>query len=336
METKTALITGITGQDGYYLSRLLLKKGYEVHGIVRRITRESVEASGADESVNVTVHYGDVRDFNTIERIIQHVKPDELYHLASQSDVMYSFMRPDETYHTNIDGTLHVLNALRSHSNTRMYFAGTSEMFGQPKTKPQNETYPMFPRSPYAISKLAGFHSCRVYRDSYHTFISNGILFNHESPRRGPNFVTRKITLGIANYLKTGQPFSLGNIEAKKDWGYAEDYVEGMWMMLQHTTPDDFVLGTMEQHTVKEFLMVALSEAKIQAVEVSDSTGVTEIVEDGVGRPIVIIDRNLYRPLEADNYMGDYTKANQLLGWQPKTRFKDLVHTMVVHDIEKT
>lgn len=327
METKKALITGITGQDGRLLTKLLLSKGYEVTGIVRKVV-------GRDNSVipdGVEIIYADITDFHSLSRQldIPGFIFDEVYHLAAQSDVAYSFEHPKETYDVNIGGTLNLLNALNNPG--RIYFAGTSELYGQPTTKPQNEEYPMRPRSPYAVSKLSGYWTCRNYREAYRDYISCGILFNHESEIRGPNFVTRKISLSIARYLRDGTPFRLGNLDARKDWGYAPDYVEGMWMMLQQDEPGDYVLATNEQHTVREFLNTALSVANIDYYVFAD--GGDPVYMDSHGRPIVTVDWQLYRPSEADNYQGDYSKAERVMGWKPRTRFEDLVRIMVENDI---
>lgn len=260
-------------------------------------------------------------------------KFDEIYHLASQSDVAYSFSYPDETYDININGTLNLLNAVRDYSpNSRVYFAGSSEMFGQPKHTPQNEEYPMRPRSPYGVSKLSGYWSSKVYREAYGLFIACGILYNHESEIRGPNFVTRKISIGIAQYLKTGQPFSLGNIQARKDWGYAPDYVKGMWMMMQRDEPDDFVMGTGEMHTVREFLEESLKVADID-FKFKDRGDFVGYYDNVRGKWFVTVSKELYRPSEADNYLADITKARNILGWEPTTDFRTLVEKMVVNDI---
>lgn len=334
METKRALITGITGQDGKYLADLLLKKGYQVFGLVRR--RAGGWIPGIDIDPDVQVLHGDIRDTSVVDNIFDLIYPHEVYHLASQSDVKLSFTHPEETYATNITGTLNMLNALYRHPDSVMYFAASSEMFGQPEQKPQAENYPMKPRSPYAVSKLAGYWSSKVYRESYDLFISCGILYNHESEIRGPNFVTRKITLGIAQYMKDGTPFSLGNIYARKDWGHARDYVEGMWLMLQQGRPTDFVLATNEQHTVQEFLEEAFQVAGIHARLVHYGKDKDRYVDDDRdGKPVVLVDPKLYRPLEADNYQGDYSKAKEILGWEPKITFRELVRDMMLSDLKK-
>lgn len=338
METKKALITGITGQDGSYLAELLLSKGYEVHGLVRKAVRGDWGPDFPVGALADNVHWikGDIRSSRDMYGIFDDITYyDEVYHLAAQSDVAYSFSHPDETYDINITGTLNLLNAIKDNVlDTRIYFAGSSEMFGQPPTKPQDELYPMKPRSPYAVSKLSGYWSSKVYRDAYNMFISCGILYNHESPRRGHNFVTRKIAHGVAEFVNNfHQPFKLGNLDARKDWGYAPEYVEGMWRMLQQDKPDDFILATNEMHTVREFLEEALRVAGIEALPVINPTNQMTyeygMYQGNTTCPVVEIDANLYRPSEADNYQGDYNKAKNVLGWEPKTKFKELVKIMV-------
>lgn len=331
MATKTALITGVTGQDGRLLSKLLRGKGYTVYGLMRKVVGRSV-----DQLLDY-VHYetGDVRDRSTVNEIIHRELFDEVYHLAAQSDVAYSYVHPDETYDINIGGTLNIINAIHRFSpRTKLYFAGTSELFGKPDRAPQNEGTPMRPRSPYAVSKLSGYWTSKVYREAYGMFIACGILYNHESEIRGPNFVTRKIVQGIKHYLDTGQPFSLGNIYAVKDWGYAPEYVDGMWRMLQVDKPDDFILATNEQHTVMDFLREAFRVANIEARLIHPTGGVDIFIDDdNRGRPIVTVSSSLFRPLESDNYRGDYTKAKQILGWEPHVKFKELVKIMMTAEM---
>ncbi len=331
-----ALITGITGQDGYFLSQLLLSKGYEVYGVVRRNSKKS--AGNLDllpEAVRREIRLleGDVTDTNFMNRAVEEIRPDELYHLAAQSFVAYSFTNPSFTYDVNIGGTLNAINAVRDYSpKTRFYFAGTSELFGEPDRVPQNEETPFRPRSPYAVSKLAGFWTVRVYREGYGLFASNGILFNHESEVRGPEFVTRKISLGVASIASgSEEPILLGNLSARKDWGYARDYVEGMWMMLQRDKPDDYVLGTGESHTVREFAQEAF---KVAGMELRwEGEGLNEVgIADG--KVVVKVSKEFFRPLEAENFLADYSKAKRELGWAPKTTFKELVRIMVEHDMK--
>ena len=330
-------ITGISGQDGYFLSQLLLSKGYEVHGILRRnssMTRGTVDLLPEKIEKQITIHYGDITDGHFLSTILKKEKPDEIYHLAAQSFVGYSFQNALSTYDVNIGGTLNVCNAIKDSSpDTRMYFAATSELFGQPKETPQNEMTPLFPRSPYAVSKLAGIWTVRTYREAYKLYMANGILFNHESEVRGPEFVTRKISIGVARvHNGSMNPIILGNLDAVKDWGYAKDYVEGMWMMLQQDYPDDFVMGTGESHTVREFVEEAFGVIGIHIQW--KGSGINEIGMDDNGRTLVKVSREFFRPLESDNYRADYSKAKDKLGWNPITGFKKLVRIMVGNDIK--
>lgn len=329
-----AIVTGITGQDGYFLSQLLLTKGYEVYGVVRRnssMTRGTVDLLSDEIRENIHIKYGDITDVNFLMDLMHKEKPDEIYHLAAQSFVGYSFQNALSTYDANIGGTLNVCNAVRDSSpDTKLYFAATSELYGQPKETPQNEKTPFYPRSPYAVSKLAGIWTVRTYRDAYKLYMSSGILFNHESEVRGPEFVTRKITKSVARIAKGNKdPIVLGNLNAVKDWGYAKDYVEGMWMMLQQDYPDDYVLGTGESHTVREFAEAAFGEIGIELEWMG--CGLNEV---GISHGItyVKVGKEFYRPLESDNYMADYSKAKEKLGWSPKTSFKELVKIMVNSD----
>ena len=333
-----ALVTGISGQDGFFLSQLLLSKHYEVHGILRRnssMTQGTVDLLPEEIRKQITIHYGDITDGHFLSTLLEKEKPDELYHLAAQSFVGYSFQNALSTYDANIGGTLNICNAIKDSSpDTRMYFAATSELFGQPKETPQNEMTPFFPRSPYAVSKLAGIWTVRTYREAYKLYMSNGILFNHESEVRGPEFVTRKITRAVARiHNGSMDPVILGNLSAVKDWGYAKDYVEGMWKMLQTDYPDDFVLGTGEAHTVREFAELAFAAIGI-GIEWKGS-GVNEIGVDQSGKTVVKVSREFFRPLESDNYRADYSKAVEKLGWKPKTTFSELVRLMVESDIKK-
>ena len=333
-----AVITGISGQDGYFLSKLLLSKGYEVHGVLRRnssMTNGTVAHLPEDIRKQIIIHYGDITDGNFLSNLLGKERPEEIYHLAAQSFVGYSFQNALSTYDANIGGTLNVCNAIKDYSpDTRMYFAATSELFGQPKEKPQNENTPFLPRSPYAVSKLAGLWTVRTYRDAYKLYMTNGILFNHESEVRGPEFVTRKISLGVANiYRGSGMPIMLGNLDAKKDWGYAEDYVRGMWLMMQQDYPDDFVLGTGEQHTVREFAEEAF---RVIGINITwKGSGVNEVGLSDDGKTMVKVSRDFYRPLESDNYMADYSKAKNKLGWEPRVKFRELVKLMVESDIKR-
>ncbi|MCL4480413.1 MAG: GDP-mannose 4,6-dehydratase [Candidatus Thermoplasmatota archaeon] len=332
-----AVITGISGQDGYFLSQLLFSKRYEVHGILRRnssMTQGTVSRLPVDVKSNLIIHYGDITDSQFISTLVSKEKPDEFYHLAAQSFVGYSFQNAMSTYDANISGTLNVCNAIKDFSpDTRMYFAATSEMFGQPKETPQNEHTVLAPRSPYAVSKLAGFWTVKTYRDAYNLFMANGILFNHESEVRGPEFVTRKISQAVAKIsFGSKDELVLGNLDAIKDWGYASDYTDAMFMILKQDIPDDFVIGTGESHTVREFVEVAFKEIGINITW--KGKGINEVGLNDKGKTIVRVSKEFFRPLESDNYRADYTKAKTKLGWKPKIRFKDLVKIMVKEDLK--
>ncbi len=317
---KRALITGITGQDGSYLAELLLDKGYEVHGIVRRIALEDpTHRLGRLKPLldRLTLSAASLESYASIFSVVEKVKPDECYHLAAQSFVSYSFEDAFSTINTNINGTLFLLSAIKEKApNCKFYFAASSEMFGKTLETPQNEDTPFYPRSPYGISKVAGFDLTRNYRESYGLFACNGILFNHESPRRGFEFVTRKITSAVAR-IKSGleNKLRLGNLEAKRDWGFAGDYVKAMWLMLQQDKPDDFVIATNKTHTVKEFVELAFSCAGLD------------------WKDHVIIDEKFFRPAEVHTLRGDFSKANSKLGWKPTVGFEELVRMMVEADM---
>ncbi|AEF97054.1 GDP-mannose 4,6-dehydratase [Methanotorris igneus] len=336
---KVALITGITGQDGYYLTKLLLEKGYEVHGIVRRNSKKSLgnlEHLSKEEKEQINIHWGDVTDSTFIDRTIKELKPDEVYHLAAQSFVGFSFENPKYTYDVNIGGTLNVVNAIKEYSpESKLYFAATSELYGKVQEIPQKETTPFYPRSPYAVSKLAGFWTVKNYRESYGLFMCNGILFNHESPMRGPEFVTRKISLGVAKiYYGLQKYIELGNLNAKRDWGFAGDYVYGMWLILQHHKPDDFVLATGETHSVREFVEKAF---KVVDIEIEwEGKGVKEVGKNAdTGEVLVKVNPKYFRPAEVDILVGDYSKAKKELGWEPKVKFDELVEMMVKADLKR-
>lgn len=335
---KTAILSGITGQDGYFLTKLLIEKGYEVHGIIRRNSSMSIgtlELQPESVKEKVKIHYGDLTDANFLSMLLNEIKPDEFYHLAAQSFVGYSFKNPSSTYDVNISGTLNVVNAVKDYSpDTRLYFAATSEMYGQPVTTPQNEETLLQPRSPYAVAKLAGYWTVKTYREAYNLFLSNGILFNHESEVRGPEFVTRKISRHVAKYSSGDHsPLELGNLEARKDWGYAEEYVEGMWRILNYKYADDFVMGTGELHTVRDFVIEAFS---LIGVELTwKGKGPNEVGLTPDDEVAVRVNKEFFRPLESDNYVADYSKAKRELGWEPKVKFKDLVKKMVDCDIER-
>lgn len=345
---KVALISGITGQDGSFLAEFLLSKGYEVHGIMRRSSSFNtgrIEHLYLEEWVKdmknprqVNLHYGDMTDSSSLIRIIQKLQPDEIYNLAAQSHVKVSFDVPEYTAETDAIGTLRMLEAVRIlglERKTKIYQASTSELFGKVQEVPQRETTPFYPRSPYGVAKQYGFWIVKNYRESYGMFAVNGILFNHESERRGENFVTRKITLAAANIANGLQEkLYLGNLNAKRDWGYARDYVECMWLMLQHESPEDFVIATGEHHSVREFATLAFHYAGIELGwqgEGIDEKG----IDKATGKVLVEVDPRFFRPSEVEQLLGDPTKAKTLLGWNPTTTsFDKLVRIMVEHDMK--
>ena len=344
---KVALITGVTGQDGSFLAEFLIEKGYEVHGIIRRsssFNTERIEHLYFEEWVRdmkrgraLNLHYGDMTDSSSLIRIIQQTQPDEIYNLAAQSHVKVSFDVPEYTAETDATGTLRLLEAVRIlglEKKTKIYQASTSELFGLVQEIPQRETTPFYPRSPYGVAKLYGFWITKNYRESYGMFAVNGILFNHESERRGETFVTRKITLAAARIAAGEQDkLYLGNLSALRDWGYARDYVECMWLMLQHDTPEDFVIATGEQHSVREFTERAFQEVGIDLRW--EGEGIEERgIDIATGRVLVEVDPKYFRPAEVETLLGDPTKAKELLGWNPsKTSFEELVRIMVRHDV---
>ena len=345
---KVALISGITGQDGSFLAELLIDKGYEVHGILRRSSSFNtgrIEHLYLDEWVRdmkknrlVNLHYGDMTDSSSLIRIIQQVQPDEIYNLAAQSHVKVSFDVPEYTAEADAVGTLRMLEAVRilgMEKKTRIYQASTSELFGKVQEVPQKETTPFYPRSPYGVAKQYGFWITKNYRESYDMYAVNGILFNHESERRGETFVTRKITLAAARIAQGFQDkLYLGNLDARRDWGYAKDYVECMWLILQHETPEDFVIATGEYHTVREFCTLAFKEVGIELRW--EGKGVEEKgIDVNTGRELVAVDPKYFRPAEVEQLLGDPTKAKTMLGWNPrKTSFPELVKIMVQHDMK--
>ena len=337
---KKALITGITGQDGSYLSELLLEKGYEVHGVIRRHSTSCTERidhllSDAQYDGRLFLHHGDLTDSSNAHALIREIRPDEVYNLAAQSHVAVSFEVPEYTAEATGVGTIRLLEAVRQvKPDARFYQASTSELFGGlPDTAPQSEATPFYPKSPYGAAKLYSFWITKNYRESYDMFAVNGILFNHESPRRGETFVTRKITIAVARILAGRQEkLSLGNLDAKRDWGFAGDYVEGMWRMLQQDTPDDYVLATNETHTVREFVEMAFREAGI--VVEWRGEGVEEKGYDAKsGRLVVDVDPRYFRPAEVELLWGDPSKAEKELGWQRKVSFPELVRMMVRADM---
>ncbi len=346
---KKALITGITGQDGSFLAEFLLSKGYEVHGLLRRSSSFNtgrIEHLYLDEWVRdmkktrlVNLHYGDMTDSSSLVRIIQTIHPDEIYNLAAQSHVKVSFDVPEYTAEADAVGTLRLLEAVRIlglEKKTRIYQASTSELFGKVQEVPQKETTPFYPRSPYGVAKQYGFWITKNYRESYGMFAVNGILFNHESERRGETFVTRKITLAVARIVQGEQDkLYLGNMDSLRDWGYAKDYVECMWLILQHDIPEDFVIATGQMHTVREFCTLAFKEAGIDLRW--EGKGIDEKgIDAKTGNILIKVDPQFFRPSEVEQLLGDPTKARTVLGWNPcKTSFEELVHIMVEHDMEK-
>lgn len=339
---KKALVTGITGQDGSYLAELLLEKGYEVHGIIRRsssINTDRIDHLYKDPHINgvkMFLHYGDLSDASNITRLLEKIKPDEIYNLGAQSHVRVSFDIPEYTADVVAVGTLRLLDAIRdSGIKTRFYQASSSELYGKVRETPQNENTPFYPRSPYACAKLYAYWITINYRESYGLYACNGILFNHESPRRGETFVTRKITRGLARILSgKDNHLYLGNLDAKRDWGYAPDFIEGMWLMLQQQKPEDFVLATGETHSVREFVEECMKILKID-FEWRDK-GAKEIGVDKKTKKVLIqIDSKYYRPAEVDLLLGDPSKAKEKLGWQPKTTFKKLVRIMLESDLRR-
>lgn len=345
---KTALITGITGQDGSYLAELLIEKGYEVHGILRRssiFNTQRIEHLYLEDLIEdmhkarkLYLHYGDMTDSTSLISIIQKIQPDEIYNLAAQSHVKVSFEVPEYTANSDAIGTLRILEAVRMlglEKKTRIYQASTSELYGKVQEIPQTETTPFYPRSPYAVAKQYAFWITKNYREAYGMFAVNGILFNHESERRGETFVTRKITLAVANIKKGYQKkLYLGNLNALRDWGYAKDYVECMWLILQHDTPEDFVIATGEQHSVREFTELAFRHVGIELEWQGEG-----IAEKGMckktGNILVEVDPKYFRPTEVETLLGNPNKAKTLLGWNPtKTSFEKLVEIMVKHDLD--
>ena len=322
MRRRKALITGITGQDGSYLAEFLISKGYEVHGIIRRVALEDPEHRLRRIQhilEKLILHTASLESYASLFRVIEEIKPDECYHLAAQSFVSYSFEDEFSTINTNINGTHYVLSAIKENvPRCRFYFAASSEMFGNADETPQNENTRFHPRSPYGISKVAGFHLTRNYREAYDLYACSGILFNHESPRRGYEFVTRKIT-SVATKIKQGlaSELRLGNLAAKRDWGFAGDYVRAMWLMLQQDAADDYVIATGETHSVKDFVRICFDYVNLDHEE------------------FVVIDENLYRPAEVNILQGDFSKAERKLGWKPSVGFEELVEMMVNADLNQ-
>ena len=340
---KVALITGITGQDGSYLAELLLEKGYEVHGIIRRASTfntkriDHLYQDPHEEDVKLFLHYGDITDSSNLNRLIEKIRPNEIYNLAAQSHVGVSFDSPEYTAEATGVSTLRILDAIReSGVKTKFYQASTSELFGGlPDTAPQSEKTPFYPKSPYGVAKLYSYWITVNYRESYDIFACNGILFNHESPRRGETFVTRKITRAAAAiHLGMQDKLYLGNLDAKRDWGHAKDYVEGMWRILQQDKPQDYVLAMNETHTVREFVELAFAELGYE-IEWQGSGVDEKGIDKNTGRVLVEVDPRYFRPAEVELLWGDSTKARTELGWEPKYSFMDLVKEMVQSDLEE-
>ncbi|MFC2088813.1 GDP-mannose 4,6-dehydratase [Calditrichota bacterium] len=339
---KKALMTGITGQDGSYLTELLIKKGYEVHGIIRRSS--SFNTGRIDHLYNdpdilntkLFLHYGDLTDSSNLNRLLEKIQPDEIYNLGAQSHVKVSFEVPEYTAEVDGVGTLRFIDAIRdSGIKTKFYQASTSELYGKVQQVPQNEKTPFYPRSPYGVAKLYAYWIITNYREAYDIFACNGILFNHESPRRGETFVSRKITRAAAR-IKYGiqEKLLLGNLNAKRDWGYAPEYVEGMWRVLQQEKAEDYVLATGETHTVRELAHLAFKKLDME-LEWTGREEDEKGVEKKTGKVLIEIDPNYYRPTEVDLLIGDASKAKEKLGWQPKVKFEELVKLMVQADWEK-
>ena len=341
---KKALITGITGMDGSHLAELLLEKGYEVHGIIRRTSTFNTDR--IDHIFDkLKLHYGDVTDPLVISNLVSQIQPDEIYNLAAQSHVKVSFEIPYYTAQVDGLGTLAILEAVKNHCpKARVYQASTSELYGgmnynMPETGYTEESI-MHPRSPYGVAKLYGLWITKNYRESYGMHISNGILFNHEGERRGETFVTRKITIGLSKIKKSlidktdFETLKLGNLYSKRDWGYAKDYVEGMWLMLQQDKPDDYVLATNETHSIKEFVNLAIEQCGFDVEWIGE--GIDEKLVTKSGRKVIVeIDSKYYRPAEVDTLLGDYSKAKNILGWEPNVKFENLVKIMINHDLKK-
>ncbi len=341
---KKALITGITGQDGSYLAEFLLEKGYQVHGIKRRSSSFNTQRIDHlyvdlhEANINFKLHYGDLTDSTNIIRIIQEVQPDEIYNLGAMSHVKVSFDSPEYVANVDAIGTLRILEAVRIlglTKKTKIYQASTSELYGLVQEVPQNEDTPFYPRSPYGVAKLYGFWIIKNYREAYNMFACNGILFNHESPRRGETFVSRKITRAVVSIKKGKQKkIYLGNLNAKRDWGHAKDYIEGMWMILQQDKPQDFVLATGVMHTVRECVELAFSYVGIKIKW--EGSGINEKgIDKETGKVLVEVDPHYFRPAEVSELLGDASKANKILGWKPNYTFENLIKEMVEFDLKQ-
>lgn len=338
---KKAIITGVTGQDGSYLAELLLQKDYEVHGIVRRSS--SFNTGRIDHIINSNkyndqfyFHYGDVTDGTNLNRLLEKIEPNEIYNLAAQSHVKVSFELPDYTAQVDALGTLRFLDAIRdTHLDTKFYQASTSELYGKVREVPQTENTPFYPRSPYGVAKLYAYWIIVNYREAYNMFACNGILFNHESPRRGKTFVTRKITIAVAKIKEGIQDILyLGNLDSKRDWGFAPEYVKGMWLMLQQDNPDDFILATGLCHSIREFVELSFKELDI-LIDWEGKGENEKGIDSQTGKTIVAIDKKYFRPTEVDLLVGDASKAEEILGWKAQTDIKDLVKLMIKSDWDK-
>ena len=341
---KRALITGVTGQDGAYLADFLLNKNYVVHGIKRRASSfntarvDHLYQDPHEKDVRFFMHYGDLTDATNLIRIIQEIQPDEIYNLAAQSHVKVSFETPEYTANADALGTLRLLEAIRILNlidKTRFYQASTSELYGKVQQIPQTEQTPFYPRSPYGVAKLYGYWITVNYREAYGMYACNGILFNHESPQRGETFVSRKITRGLAR-IKMGlqETLFLGNLDARRDWGHARDYVEMQWLMLQQNQPEDYVIATGQQHSVRQFVESASDELGI-SIQWKGKGLAEKGIDENTGKVIIAIDPRYFRPTEVDTLLGDATKAREKLGWQPRIAFKELVSEMVAHDLKE-
>jgi len=341
--SKVALVTGVTGQDGAYLTEFLLKKGYTVHGVKRRSSMFNTDRidhlyqDQHEKDVKLFLHYGDLTDSTNLIRIIQETQPDEIYNLAAQSHVMVSFETPEYTANSDALGTLRILEAMRilkMDKTVKFYQASTSELYGKVQEIPQTETTPFYPRSPYGVAKLYGFWIVKNYREAYGIYACNGILFNHESPIRGETFVTRKITRAVARiHLGLQKKLFIGNLHSKRDWGHAKDYIEGMWLMLQQDKPDDYVLATGETHSVKEFIEKAFSQIEVELKW--EGEGVNEKGKrTDTSEVVVEVDAKYFRPTEVELLVGDYSKAKKELGWEPTYKFEELVKEMVREDVK--
>ena len=345
MKKKIALITGITGQDGAYLARLLLKKNYIVHGIKRRSSSlntdriDDIYTDPHEPSPSLFLHYGDMVDSIVLMKLIEKIKPDEIYNLAAQSHVAVSFEQPEYTANADALGALRILEIIKNLNlinKTKFYQAGTSEMFGKVQTVPQNEKTPFYPKSPYGVSKIFAHWMAINYRESYGIFASNGILFNHESPIRGETFITKKVVDGLCNIKKGLQKtLYVGNLNAKRDWGHAKDYVRAMWLILQQKKPDDFVIATGKQYSIRQLIELVAKKLNMKIRWVNKNKGIKEYAIDQNGKKIIKISKKFFRPSEVDTLLGDFKKANKHLGWKPTINFDDLISEMIDEKLKK-